>query len=158
MQVVQPETVHPNGLNSANTFGRERATETSRQGFDDEPIVLGESLPAMCITETRLGLTLLVPLNGVDARHVYVIATPQAVVIEIRIRKAVPHSGTIYQELQDQCVTRELRLHEAIKKGSTNVRFGRNGVEITCTKEPGLNDKSWSEFMHLNTRGSLGFV
>jgi hypothetical protein len=94
----------------------------------------------------------------VDARNIYVFASANAISVEIRIKHTVPHSGIIYKECQHECVRRELHFHSAIKEGSTSVWMGANGLEITCTKEPAATERTWSEFIQFNTRGSLGCV
>jgi HSP20 family molecular chaperone IbpA len=159
MQTAQPRTAGTEALRlSKKAVQRESARRTKIEGCDGEPIAIGASLPPISVSETESGLCVWVPLHGVDARHIYVLASPHAITIEILIKHTVPHSGIVYKEYQHQCITRALQLHSAIKEGSTSVRMGTNRLEIRCSEESATTERTWSEFIQFNTRGSLGCV
>ena len=40
-----------------------------------------------------MGQTILVPMRGIDLRHIYMVATPGSILIEMRIRKTVKYRG-----------------------------------------------------------------
>ena len=127
------------------------------EGLGDD-IIVGRSLPVMNVTETGEGFTITVPLHRIDARNVYVFATPRSIAVEIRIRDVVSHAQVIHREIQHQRITRELVLREAIEEGSTSLRLHGDDLQITCRKASGLDDKTWSELVRLDTRCSLGSV
>lgn len=120
--------------------------------------MVGRPLSPIEVTDTASGFRIVVPLNGIDARHFYVFALPHSVLIEMRMRTATVHCGADCEETQNQRVTRELRLTNAIKEGGTTVRLLGSNLEITCSKAPRLDDKAWSELIQLQTHCSLGGV
>ena len=134
---------------------RENARIDPRPG---DPIALRALLSPVAIKETEMALCISVPLTGVDARDIYILASAYAIAVEIRKRDIVPHAGVIYRECQKQCVTRELEFRSAIKKGSTSVRISTNKLEITCSKDLSAGERTWSEFVRFNTRESFGGV
>lgn len=138
--------------------GRDTATRNVMDDCDCEPIPIGEVLAPISVLETESTVSVSVPLNGVDARHIYVLASPHAITIEILIRHAVSHSTIVYAELQHQCVQRELHFYTRIKEASTGARLAGNKIEITFNKEPLSDEKTWSEMIPINTRASLGCV
>lgn len=158
VQPAQPESACQAWTLPKKTVQRESAGRTESEDCEGEPIALGASLHPIAVSETAAALSIRVPLNGIDARHVYVLASEHAITIEIRDKHTIPHSDILYQECQHECVTRELQFHSAIKEGSTNVRMGVDRLEITCRKEPATTERSWSEFIQFNTRGSLGSI
>jgi HSP20 family molecular chaperone IbpA len=113
--------------------------------------------PALAsITETESQFRILLPLDGIDAQYVSMFATPQAVLVEVRIKNAITHCSANCQEIQQERFTRKIKLHNPIKKGATTVRLLGNNLEINCTKATDSGKKGWSELLHLDTRSSLG--
>lgn len=121
-------------------------------------VVFGQPLPDLTIHETATAYRILVPLKGVDLRHVYVFATPRAILVEIRIKTALVHAGTVHKEIQEQRLLRELRLGAVLKEGTTAVRAVGTDLEITCIKAVNAEEKAWSEMVRWDTRASLGCV
>lgn len=159
MQEAQPPTVCMKARRLCpKVVPPESARRTTIDDCDSEPIATGSFLGPIGVSETESAFCVSVPLNGVDPRHVYVLVSSHAITVEIRIKHTVPHSGTIYKECRYQCVTRELQLRSGIKEGSTRVQMGANRLEITCCKDAMPTERTWSEFVQLNTRASLGCV
>ncbi len=115
-------------------------------------------LPEIAVNETDSVLNLSIPLRGVDARTVYVIASARSITVEVRIINAICRTGFIHKELQQQRITRELRFRENIVKGSTIVRYFGGDLEIRCVKGHCEDESAWSELVTLDTRSSLGSV
>jgi HSP20 family molecular chaperone IbpA len=123
---------------------------------------LGKELPPIEWKEDDAGQTILVPMRGIDLRHIYMVATPGSILIEMRIRKTVKYQGDgpLLTEIRDQRISRELRFRHAIQKGATVVRVRGEALQISCRKatETQEEDNSWSELLGFDTRSSLGCV
>jgi HSP20 family molecular chaperone IbpA len=126
--------------------------------FDCEPIATRDLLPPATITETEDTLRILIPLYGVDLRHVYVIATARSIIVEIRMKNRIDHEGVAMTEVQEQRMIRELKFLTNIEERTTGVRVVRGELEITCTKADSGDDRGWSDLMHFDTRASLGCI
>ena len=98
-------------------------------------------------------------MTGVDPRQVFVAATPDTLLIEIRDRETVNHEGNgpVFSEIQDRRASRELRFRHPIEKG-ISLRVNRNQLLITCRQASTGKEQSWSELLRLDTRASLGGV
>jgi len=125
---------------------------------EDQELDFSNVLPPVEITETAEHLRILIPLDGIDARHVYVFATARSISIEVRMKHSIIRPGGIYEEVQYQRLTRELKLHQAIRQGLNNLRVMCDNLEITCRKAFTSDDTTWSELLQMDTRGSLGCV
>jgi HSP20 family molecular chaperone IbpA len=124
-----------------------------------QPLLPGRSLPPVTDRESPGEYTVVVPMTGVDPRQVFVTATPDTLLIEIRDRETVNHEGNgpVFSKIQDRRASRELRFRHPIEKG-ISLRVNRNQLLITCRQAPAREEQSWSELLRLDTRASLGGV
>ena len=140
----------PTGL--VERFDTPRTNHPQALLTDDESL----PLPAISVADSIRTFRVVVPLDGIDARQVFVFATPFSIVVEIRIKRVLEHPGPINSEIQRYRITRELRCREGIAKGSTAVRLLGSNLEITGIKASSPDDEDWSEFIQVDTRCSLG--
>jgi HSP20 family molecular chaperone IbpA len=159
MQLLVPPAKYVGALTPIKKPAR---TGSSRKStgpyYAVNPAISDGLLPEIAVSETAGTLNMTVPLRGVDARKVFVVASAHSILIEVRITNSVPRSGFIYKEVQQQRITRELRFRENIVKGSTFVRYFGGDLEITCLKVQSADETSWSELVRLDTRNFLGCV
>lgn len=139
--------------NFKNHFEAIRREPVEARITDEVPAVLPDILASESATMFRF----LVPFEGIDAREVYIFATPYSIVLELTTKCMVRHAGPIETETQSFRVTRELRFRNAIAKGSTVARFFGASLEITSLRTLSTSDEAWSEFIQVDTRNSLGF-
>lgn len=125
------------------------------EGAECERPVLGDLLPPANIASTGGMLRILIPLCGVDIRHVYVMAPSRAIIVEIRTKNNLDYAGVGISELQDERITRELKLQTEIKEGSTTVRKVADNLEITCSMSDAADDRAWSELIRVDTPASI---
>jgi HSP20 family molecular chaperone IbpA len=99
-------------------------------------------------------------MSGIDLRHVYVLAAPQSLLIEIRVRKTVQHQedDPVDAEIEDRRVSRELKLRHRIERRRTVVDTVGDLLRITSVKASEAEENMWSDLVHLDTRASLGSV
>ena len=114
------------------------------------------TLPGIAASESATMIRLLVPLEGVDVRHVYLIATPRSIELEVLTKSICKGSGPVRTETQRHRITRELTLRDAITKGSTTARLFGESLEITSIKTASTGDEAWSELIQVDTRCSVG--
>jgi HSP20 family molecular chaperone IbpA len=148
-----------NQMRSGRRFSskRTRASETGAAGAH----ILGKELPPIEWDESDAGHTILVPMHGIDLRHIYVVAGPDSILIDMKVRKTVKHEdeGPLLVEIRDQRISRELKFRHTIQKGATVVRVRGEALEITCRKATQTEESnSWSELLRFDTRSSLGCV
>jgi hypothetical protein len=120
-----------------------------------QPFVFLTQLPAV-----KPVANILVPTNGIDLRHFYVVATPDSLLIDVRIRNSFKHdeADPVFAEIQNQRISRELRFRHPIEERGTIVHVRGGELQITCRKAATSDEKSWSEILHFDTRASLGSV
>jgi HSP20 family molecular chaperone IbpA len=124
------------------------------------PLVFLTQLPPVEPVENGGEYKILVPTNGIDLRHFYVVATPDSLLIEVRIRNSFKHDepDPVLAEIHNQRISRELRFRHPIEERGTIVQVRGGELQITCRKAATSDDKSWSEILHFDTRASLGSV
>ena len=127
--------------------------ETPDPQISDERSFL---FPTILINDHSTMFHVLIPLDGIDMRDVFVFATPNSIMLELRSKRILQHAGPISSEIQVQRITRELRCRDGIAKGSTTMNLVGGKLEITSIKAHTTGDEAWSEFIHMNTRCSLG--
>jgi len=112
------------------------------------------------VTEDRDEYRILVPMGGIDLRHVYVLATHRSLLIEIRVRKTLQHQGDdpLDAEVEDRRVSRELKLRHPIERRRTVVDTVGDSLRITSLKASEAEENDWSDLVHFDTRTSLGSV
>lgn len=125
-----------------------------------KPLVLEAQFPAIEPSESNLEYTIMVPTNGIDLRRIYVLAKPDSLFIEVRIRSSLKHQDgdAIVTEIEDQRVSRELRFRQPIEERGTSIEVRGRALQITCRKAMTAEEKSWSELLQFDTRASLGSV
>ena len=158
MQAVQPQLACSRVCSIVKKPAGRKCTPQMDAQEDDDYLISPQSLAPITITETASQFKILLPLDGIDARKLYIFATQQSILIEVRINRTVRHQRANCQEVQHQRLTREIRLHKPIEEGATTVSWIGNNLEITCVKATDLADRAWSEFVHLDTRASLGGI
>ena len=127
-------------------------SEPEQQLTDELPV----TLPGIVASESATMIRLLVPLEGVDIRHVYIFASPSLIVLEVLTKSILKPSGPVENETQRYRITRELKLRDRIAKGSTTARLFGDSLEITSIKTASTSDEAWTEFIQIDTRCSLG--
>jgi len=125
-----------------------------------QPLVFVTRLPPVKPVENGGEYKILVPTNGIDLRHFYVMATPDSLLIEVRIRNSFKHDGAepVFSEVQTQRISRELRFRHPIQERGTIVQVRGGALQITCRKAATCEQKPWSEILHFDSRASLGSV
>jgi HSP20 family molecular chaperone IbpA len=125
-----------------------------------KPLTLEKHVPSIQVTEDREKYRILVPMSGIDLRHVYVLAAPQSLLIEIRVRKTVQHQedDPVDAEVEDRRVSRELKLRHPIERRRTVVDTVGDLLRITSVKASEAEENMWSDLVHFDTRASLGSV
>ena len=138
---------------------RGTSLETSKS-IGSQPLVFSTQLPPVKPVENGGEYKILVPTNGIDLRHFYVMATPDSLLIEVRIRNSFKHDGAepVFSEVQTQRISRELRFRHPIEERGTIVQVRGGALQITCRKAATSEQKSWSEILHFDSRASLGSV
>jgi HSP20 family molecular chaperone IbpA len=123
-----------------------------------KPLILETGVPSIQVTEDRDTYRILVPMSGIDLRHVYVLAAPQSLLIEIRVRKTVQHEqdDPVDAEVEDRRVSRELKLRHPIERRRTVVDTVGDLLRITSVKASAAEENMWSDLVHFDTRASLG--
>src|ERR1700719_1799428 len=58
-----------------------------------KPLSLEKDVHPIQVTEEHDEYRILVPMGGISLRHVYVLATPRSLLIEIQVRKTLQHRG-----------------------------------------------------------------
>src|SRR5690242_21895733 len=115
MQAVQPQLACSRVCSIVRKpAGRKCAPEMNAQE-DDGYLISPQSLASITITETASQFKILLPLDGIDARKLYIFATQQSILLEVRINRTVTHQQANCQEVQHQRITREIRLHKPIE-------------------------------------------
>lgn len=144
---------------SLDRRSRDSSLESSKL-IGSQPLVFLTQLPPVEPVENGGEYEILVPTNGIDLRHFYVVATPDALLIEVRIRSSFKHdeADPVFAEIQNQRISRELRFRHPIEERGTMVQVRGGELQITCRKAAISDDKSWSEILHFDTRASLGSV
>ena len=150
----------PNPRNR-NLCGQPRTLDRSAypRSITSDPTVLEDCcLPAKVMNEDT-AYKLVVPISGIDPRHVYVLAAPHSVLVEIRTKCVIPHEmdGAAINENTQQRISREFTLTDEIEAGTAAVRISGDSLEITAIKSRSEHEP-WSELIHFDTRGSLGYA
>lgn len=148
-------------LRNRNFCGQPRTLDRSAypRSITSDPVVLEDCcLPAKIVNEDT-AYKLVVPISGIDPRHVYVLAAPHSVLVEIRTKCVIPHEvdGAAVNENTQQRISREFTLPDEIEAGTAAVRISGDSLEITAAKSPSEHEP-WSELIHFDTRGSLGYA
>lgn len=153
MAPVQPDT---NSRRKLRIFKQHLETlvrdPLEGQVADELPVVL----PGILAGESATMIRLLVPLDGIDMRQVYIFATPRSIIFEVLKRSTLKHPGPIETETQRYRITRELTFRDGIAKGSTVARLCGGSLEISSMKSASTDHEAWSEFIQLDTRSSAG--
>jgi HSP20 family molecular chaperone IbpA len=148
----------------SNQTGRQRGflsvTVKTSEVVKCKPLTLETDVPSIQVTEDREKYRILVPMSGIDLRHVYVLAAPQSLLIEIRVRKTVQHQedDPVDAEVEDRRVSRELKLRHPIERRRTVVDTVGDLLRITSVKASEAEENMWSDLVHFDTRASLGSV
>ena len=113
-------------------------------------------LPGILASESATMIRLLVPLERIDVRQVYIFVTPRSILFEVLRKSILKRPGPIETETQRYRITRELTFRDGIAKGSTGARLCGGSLEITSMKSARTEHDAWSEFIQLDTRSSAG--
>lgn len=116
--------------------------------------------PSIEITEDDAEYQIIVPLSGVDPRKIYVLATSQSLLIEIRFKLGVCHEldRAPVMESIDKRISREFTLPVEIEQGGTTVEIRGGSLLITARKSEQEQESPWSQLIHFDTRAGLGLV
>lgn len=146
-------------LSSYDRDWRTSSLETSKP-IGSQPLVFLTQLPPVKPNEDGGEYKILVPTRGIDLRHIYLVATPVSLLIEVRIRNSIKHdeADPVFAEIEYQRISRELRFRHPIEERGTIVQVRGAALQITCRKAATSEEKSWSEMLHFDTRASLGPV
>lgn len=132
--------------------GRPISTEVPRTpAWEDESASIE-------VTEDETEYNVLVPLSGIDPRKIYVFATPQSLLIEIRSKSTVRHElgRAPAMESIDKRISREFTLPIAIEQGATIVEIRGGSLLIRARKSDVEQPSLWSQLIHFDTRAGLG--
>ena len=124
------------------------------------PLAKQEETVAISIAEDTSEYKIVAPLTGIDPRSVYVFATPRSVLIEFRFKRVVSHpmiDGSATETIKER-ISREFSLPCEIERGTTTVAICGESLQITARKSTQEQQKPWSQFIHFDTRASLGCV
>ncbi|MBV9035367.1 MAG: hypothetical protein JO182_12840 [Acidobacteriaceae bacterium] len=129
-----------------------------KKAIRTQPFPLDKKLPPFQWSESTGECTIMVPVAGVDLRQIFILATPDTLLIEFRDRETLKQEGysPVFSETRDRRVSRELRLRHPIEKGICLQIYGSE-MRITCRKAR-TQEEPWSELLYYNTRASLGCV
>lgn len=145
-----------------NSTGKLRVFKQHVEGIVREPLdrqvtdELPVALPGIAASESATMIRLLVPLDRIDLRQVYIFATPRSILFEVLRKSVLKHPGPIETETQRYRITRELTFRDGIAKGSTGARLCGGSLEITSRKSASTDQEAWTEFIELDTRSSAG--
>ena len=115
---------------------------------------------AIEIAEDTSQYNIAVPLAGIAPRSVYVFATPRSLLIEFRAKRVVSHkmiNGFVTESIK-QRISREFSLPVEIEQGTTIVKVCGDSLQITAGKSQEEQQGPWSQFIHFDTRASLGCI
>jgi len=143
------------GSSSSDLTGRRARSQTKRI----QPFLPGKRLPLAACSETTAEYRVVVPIAGMDLQQLFIVATSQTLLIELRERETVPHeeNGPVFSETQERRTSRELRFRCPIEKGVCLQVHDRE-LWITCRKASTAEEQSWSEWLRFDTRASLGCI
>jgi len=122
------------------------------------PLSCREELNPIEVAERKLDYKVVVPLSGIDPRKIYVIAKPQGIVIEFRLKSGMRHANSNVAETTECRISKEFTFPSEIKRCTTIIQVCGDSLHITARKAEGGPQDAWSELIHFDTRGSLGCV
>lgn len=137
-------------------FSRPKASVSIRT----RPLAQQEESRVIEIAEGMSQYSIVVPLAGIDPRSVYVFATPRSLLIEFRAKRVVSHkmiNGFVTESIK-QRISREFSLPVEIEQDTTIVKVCGDSLQITAGKSQEEQQKPWSQFIHFDTRASLGCI
>ena len=150
------------GRTTASNHDRNWSTSSlgTSKLIGSQPLVLLKQLPPVKPNGDGGEYRVLVPTRGIDLRHIYVVATPDSLLIEVRIQNSIKHdeADPVFAEVERHRISRELRFRHPIKERGTIVQVRGGALQITCRKATTSEQKSWSEILHFDSRASLGSV
>jgi HSP20 family molecular chaperone IbpA len=110
------------------------------------------------LQEDTAAYHLVLSLRGIDLWNLHVFTSPRSVSIELRSRRSFPHktADPIESDAQIQRISREVRFRERIERGKACASMVGNTLDLTLPKATTQEDGNWSEWVVLDTSGSLG--
>lgn len=124
-----------------------------------EPIAVDSQLQPIKLVEEESWYELTLPLAEIDPDKIFVLARPNALLIETRAKSQVDHllgDETVTEHIK-QSISREFRLPTEIEYGETRVEIQAETLLVKALKSS-QPQAPWSEFVRFNTRGSFGCV
>jgi HSP20 family molecular chaperone IbpA len=117
-----------------------------------------EQIDPIDVVERESDYEVVLPLNGVDPRKVFVIAKPQGLLIEFRLKSSAQHASGNVTETTECRILREFKLPIEIQRHTTVVHLRAGSLHIRAHKAENGAQDPWSELIHFNTRGSFGCI
>ncbi len=117
-----------------------------------------EELDPIDVIERKSDYEVVLPLSGIDPRKVYVIAKPQELLIEFRLKSSAQHASGKVTETTECRILREFKFPTEIQRHTTVIHLRAGSLHIRIHKAENGPQDPWSELIHFNTRGSFGCV
>lgn len=128
-------------------------TKSNAARMPQFPITGDECLP-VDIADAASEYIFTLPLTGLDARSIFILAAPRSLLIEVRFKKTVSHgaTGTIIAETIDRRTAREFTLPIEIERNGTTAHVIGDQLQITARKAQGDELRPWSQLVHFDVR------